>query len=273
MAKKGQPKKKKKLRLRVKVLAKILVFLCVVTLSVYYYNHLKIRNIYIEGNNSVKDVDIIEKAGIKDYPLVKKLNIKTIQNNINTLPLITKSKVSISPFGKITIKVEETNIIFFYKYNNKYITASNDSIENSDDHYGVPTLVNFTPDTIFDKLAEGFNKIDYNIIKMINEIEYTPYKTQDGTIIDEGLFTLTMNDGNTVMIDILNIKNLNKYTTIYASLDMDQVKGVVYLDTIIDERLLFKSYETIEAEKQAALEKLEAEKEEKEKEEDKETEE
>ena len=102
---------------------------------------------------------------------------------------------------------------------------------------------------------------------MINEIEYTPYKAQDGTIIDDELFTLKMNDGNTVMIDIVNIKNLNKYTTIYASLGMDQTKGIVYLDTIIDERLLFKSYETI-----ALEEKIEQEKEEEKNKEDKPTE-
>ena len=30
------------------------------------------------------------------------------------------------------------------------------------------------------------------------------------------------------MIDIVNIKNLNKYETIYASLGMDQNKGIVY---------------------------------------------
>lgn len=249
MAKKGQPKKKKKLRLKVKVLVKALVFLCVVSLCVYYYLNLSIKNIFITGNTNVKDVAIIEAAGLKDYPLVKEIKRKDIQNKITDLPLIDKAQVTINPFGKITIKIEETNVLFFYKYNNKCITASNESIENSTDYYGIPTLINFTPDTIFDQLVSGFNKIDYNIIKMINEIEYTPYKAEDGTIIDEGLFTLRMNDGNTVMIDIVNIKNLNKYTTIYASLDMDTTKGVVYLDTMIDERLLFKSYETIASEK------------------------
>lgn len=269
MAKKGQPKKKKKLRLRVKVLVKFIGFLCVVALAITYYSNLSINNIYIEGNTNVKDVAIIEAAGIKDYPLVKNLKHKELESKINKLPLITKSKVSINPFGKITIKIEETKVFFFYKYNNKYITASNKSIEDKQEYYGVPTLINFTPDTIFDKLVEGLNKIDYNIIKMINEIEYTPYKTEDGTIIDEGLFTLRMNDGNTVMIDVVNIKNLNKYTTIYTSLNMDEIKGVVYLDTIIDERLLFKSYDTIKQEQQEA----EALEKEENKDKDKETEE
>ncbi len=255
MVKKGQPKKKKRLRLKVKVLVKFLVFLCVVSLCLYYYNNLRIKNIFITGNTDTKDVTIIEIAGIKDYPYIKSLNNRTIEKKINSLPLISKSKVSINMLGQMKIEVEETNILFFYKYNNKYITATNESIKDKKEYYGVPTLINFTPDTIFDKLVTGLSNIDYNIVKMINEIEYTPYKAEDGTMIDEGLFTLRMNDGNTVMIDILNIKNLNKYTTIYASLGMDELKGVVYLDTIIDERLLFKSYETIEAEEKVEEEK------------------
>ena len=127
MVKKGQPKKKK-LKLKVKVLVKILVFLCVVSLLIYYYLNLNIKNIYITGNKNVLDVEIIEVANIKDYPLVKDIKLKNIEENITNLPLIKSAKVSLNPFGKITIKVEETNILFFYKYNSKYITYSRFSV-------------------------------------------------------------------------------------------------------------------------------------------------
>ena len=80
---------------------------------------------------------------------------------------------------------------------------------------------------------------------MINEIEYNPYKNADGTIIDNNRFTLKMNDQNTVIIDTVNIKNLNLYNTIYASLGMDTSKGILYLDTITEDNIYFKSYETI----------------------------
>ncbi|MDE5888848.1 MAG: hypothetical protein K2H20_02390, partial [Bacilli bacterium] len=95
----------------------------------------------------------------------------------------------------------------------------------------------------------------YNIVKMINEIEYTPYKSSDGTIIDNNHFTLKMNDTNTVMIDTVNIKNLNKYQTIVASPDMDKNHGVIYLDTINDDRIYIKSYETIAKEEEEAKNK------------------
>ena len=74
MVKKGQPKKKKRLKLRVNVVLKLLLFIGIVSALITYSLNLRIKNIYIVGNNTTKDVEIIEMAGIKDYPLVKNLN-------------------------------------------------------------------------------------------------------------------------------------------------------------------------------------------------------
>ena len=95
---------------------------------------------------------------------------------------------------------------------------------------------------------------------MINEIEYNPYKSSKGNTIDENRFILKMNDGNTVYIDIPNIKNLNKYTTIIATPDMEKTKGVVYLDTI-NEQIVFRSYDAIKQEENERTKKAEEQKE------------
>lgn len=245
MKKKGATKQKKHLRLRKKVVLNILVFLLLALTTFLYIKNAKVTNIYVYGNHEIKDATIIENASLKNYPHLKDINKKHMEEEINKIPLINSSKIKISPLGKVTINVEEENILFLYNFNNKYITSKNNQINNLNNYYGYPILINFTPDTVMQKLVKGLKDIDQDIIKMINEIEYTPYKKEDGTIIDENRFTLKMNDQNTVLIDIPNIKNLNKYKTIYASLGMDKVKGVVYLDTIIDERLLFKSYDSI----------------------------
>ncbi len=254
---KKQQKKKKKLKLRVKVLFKILLFLGLVALSIYYLKELRIKNIYITGNETIKDVTIIETLGIKDYPKIYKLNINKLKDKAKTLPLVDHINIKRNIFGKLTIEVEETKILFLYKYNNKYITANNKSIEDDISYIGVPTLINFTPDTVFDDMVVGLNKIDYDIVKMINEIEYTPYKSEEGTTIDNNLFTLNMNDGNIVKIDTVNIKNLNQYNTIYTSLEMNEVKRVVYLDTIIDEGdgIYSKTLESIKKEEAEAAKK------------------
>ena len=259
---KKQQKKKKKLKLRLNVIFKILSFIAIVALSICYIKELKIKNIYITGNINIKDVTIIETLGIKDYPKIYNLNIKDLENKLKTLPLVDHSNIKRNIFGKLTIEIEETKILFFYKYNNKYITANNKSIEDDISYIGVPSLINFTPDTIFDELVAGLNKIDYNIVTMIGEIEYTPYKSQEGQTIDNKLFTLTMNDGNIVKIDTVNIKNLNQYNTIYTSLKMNETKRIVYLDTIINEGdgIYSKTLESLKKEEAEATKKEETNK-------------
>lgn len=244
MKKKGQVKKKK-LKLRVKVIVKILLFLSIIILSAFYVLNLPIKNIYITGNEVVKDITIIKSAKIENYPKIYKLKLNKLKSQIKTIPLIEDVKIKRNLFGKITIDVTESKVLFYYEYNNKMITSEGKSIENDNSYLGFPTLINFTPDTIFNELYKGLNKIDYNIIKMINEIEYTPYKDASGKVIDETRFTLRMNDNNAVIIDTVNIKRLNDYIMIYTSLNMDVEKGILHLDTITKDSIYFKKYEEI----------------------------
>lgn len=260
MVKKQQTKKRYKLR--IKPILKTLLFICVVALSFCYLKELNIKNIYITGNESIKDVTIIETLGIENYPRLYSLNIRKLEKKLETLPLVEKANIKRNLLGVLKIEIVETKVLFFYKYNNKYITANNKSIKDDKDYFGIPSLINFTPDTIFDDLVVGLNKIDYNIIQMINEIEYTPYKSQEGTTIDNNLFTLYMNDGNIVKIDTVNIRNLNQYKTIYTSLKMNETKRVVYLDTIIDkgDGIYSKTLDSIKKEEAEAAKQAEKDK-------------
>lgn len=254
MVKKQQKKKKK---LRVKVLLKLILFVCLVAFSINYIKDLRVKNIYITGNINVKDVTIIETLGIKDYPKMLDISPSKLEKQLASLPLVEKVTIKRNILGKLTINIEETKLLFFYKYNNKYITANNKSIEDDISYIGVPSLINFTPDTVFDDLVVGLNKIDYNVVKMIGEMEYTPYKSEEGQTIDNNLFTLYMNDGNIVKIDTVNIKNLNQYNTIYTSLEMNKTKRIVYLDTILNEGdgIYSKTLESLKKEEAEAAKK------------------
>lgn len=236
--------KKKRLKLKVKPLITILISILVIVSFFNYFKNLTIENIVIKGTTNISDISVIEATNIKDYPYIYSLSKKSMKEQIKNLPLVEDVSIKRNIFGKLTINIKEEKILFYYKYNQKFITSNGNSLDSAD-YYGYPTLINFTPDTIFDDLVASFNKIDYNIIKMINEIEYTPYKSSEGIVIDSNRFTITMNDTNTVIIDTVNMKNLNKYTTILASPGMDTERGVIYLDTINDDRILFKSYENI----------------------------
>ena len=242
---------RRKKKLRVKVLLKILVFLLIIAAIVYYVLNVRVHNIYVKGNVYTKDISIIKSAKIENYPKLIKINKKQAINEITNLPLVKDAKIKIGMFGKVTITVEEREILFFYRYNDKIVTSDNTQISDTNEYVGYPTLINFTPDTTLAELVKGLNKVDINIIKMINEIEYMPYKSATGEIIDENRFKLLMNDGNTVYIDTANIRRLNQYLEIYASLNMETVKGVLYLDTITEENILFESYESVIATNEA----------------------
>ena len=246
MAKK---KKKKRLRLNYKGIFKLTISLLFLVLVILYFVKLRIKNIYIEGTTNIKDVDIIEAAGIKDYPEMFKLNTSKIKKNILKLPLVNSVKIKRNIFGKITFIIEEDKVLFYYNQEGKYITSTGKRVDNNQEYKGCPTLINQTPDNIVKKLITGFNKVDENIIKMINTIEYNPYKDSEGNIIDETRFKLVMNDYNTVIIDTVNIRKLNNYFDIYVSLNMQQTKGLLYLDTITDDNILFESYTSIEQER------------------------
>ena len=272
MNKKGR--KIKKRRLRIKVVLKILLFLVAIGALFVYIKELDTKNIIINGNEYIKDVEIIETANIKEYPKIYKLNLKKTENKIKQIPLVKSVEVKRNLLGKLTIEIEEKELLFYYKYNQKYIANDKTEISENNNIMGYPTLINFTPDTSFKELVKGLNKIDPNIIKMINEIEYTPYKNSEGQSIEDSSayknarFTLYMNDSNTVIIDTVNIKRLQNYPKIYTSLNMDTTKGVLELDTINDktedkeETILFRSYESIAKQEEEKAAKEEAKKEE-----------
>ena len=252
-------KKGKKIRLNYRGIFKLLIFILFIVLIILYFLNLKIKNIYIVGNNIVTDNEIIEKANIKNYPNIFKLNIIKMKNNIKEIPLISNVKISRNIFGKITIKVKEEDILFYYSIEEQLVLSNNTKIEDENRYLGYPTLINETPNNILRKLVTSLNKVDKNILKMISTIEYNPYYDSNGNIIDESRFKLTMNDTNTVMIDTVNIKKLNNYLDIYVSLKMNEVKGLLYLDTITDDNILFESYTAIEQEQKEKEAKEQAE--------------
>ena len=74
MEKKGQVKKKR-LKLKTKSLIKLLVVILVFFAAFFYIYKLRVKNIYIFGTETIKDVDVIKAAGLEDYPYIYHLNL------------------------------------------------------------------------------------------------------------------------------------------------------------------------------------------------------
>ncbi len=241
-------KKKVKKKLNIKAFIVLLLVIYLVVMGIYYFLSMPIKNIYITGNKLISDNEIITEAGIKDYPAILKVNSIKIKKRLKNIDLVEDVKIKRNLFGKITIIVKEAKVLFYNRNNNKIVLSNKKEVKETDDVYGYATLINYVPDKIYNKLIESFNKIDINILNSISEIEYSVSKSGD-KVIDDTRFILRMNDGNTVYINLINIKNLNKYQSIYATLN--DVLGVVYLDSSSNENIYFKSYQSIEEEKKA----------------------
>ena len=251
-------RKKRKLKFNKKnfvILCGIILF--IVASTVYLFN-INISQIEINGTFLIKDTDVIEAADIKYYPKLFSVSSSTLAKRIKKLDLVNNCKVSKNLYGKITINIDEAKVLFYNKANDKVVLSNEREVENKN-YLGIATLLNYVPSDIYSNLIKGLSLVDSNILSIISEIEYNPSRANNGEIIDSERFLLKMNDSNTVQVNIVNIKKLNKYLEIIASSvsQSSEKYGILYLDSANDSTL-FKSYQALERE-DAELLKKEAE--------------
>ena len=230
-------KKVIKRRIKWKAVLKIFFLLFCVALIFLYLFFVKTRRIVITGNSRVSDHEIITTSVFKNYPYLFRISTKEIKSRILTIEEIHEVKIHKSLFGTLTIEVEEAKPLFFNRNTNKLVLSNQKEI-SSTDLDGVPTLINYVPDTLYKRLIETLATIDSNVISLISEIEYQPWQSND-VMIDETRFFLRMTDGNSVYVNLINMSKLNTYIEIYASLEGKQ--GILYLDSSSD-KISFSLY-------------------------------
>ncbi len=257
--------KKKKRKLNKKRFAILLAILFVIVLFFAYIFNMRVTNIKIIGTKNITDNEIIEAANLKNYPKLFKYPFFKIASDIKKIDLVNNVKVSKNLYGRVTITIDEAKILFYNKANDKVVLSNKREVEYKDTYLGIPTLINYVPTDIYEDLIKGLTLIDDDILSMISEIEYSPSKTINGETIDDYRFLLRMNDTNTVYMNTVNIKKLNKYLEITSTIlnTNTEINGILYLDSSIGDSFSFESYESIKREEERQL--AEKEKEEKEK--------
>lgn len=230
-------KKVIKRRIKWKAVLKIFFLLFCVFLIFLYLFFVKTKRIIITGNTRVSDHEIITSSGFKNYPYLFRVSANEIKTKILTIEEIDKVKVHKSLFGTLTIEIEEAKPLFFNRNSNKLVLSNKKEISKND-LGGVPTLINYVPDTLYKRLIETLSSIDLNVLSLISEIEYQPWQSND-VMIDETRFFLRMTDGNSVYVNLINMSKLNTYIEIYASLEGKQ--GILYLDSSSD-KISFSLY-------------------------------
>lgn len=220
MSKKKIKVKVKKRKLNIKrILLCLLVIVAIILLS-YYISKLPIKNIYIIGNNIVSDKEIIEISGISDYPSIISTSSNKIENKLKQNIYIKDIEVKKKSFGKLYIYITEKKILC--TYDNKLILEDSNIIDNTYNITSYPILLSDISN-IKDKFITKFSLINDEILLKISEIEYIPND------VDSERFTLKMNDGNLVYVTLSKIEKINKYNSIYSSLEGK--KGIIYLDS------------------------------------------
>ena len=231
--------KKRKLNLKAFIILLLMIYLIVMLL--YTLFTMPIKNIYIIGTSLLRDNEIIEAAEIKDYPAIFKTSKKKLEEKISSLELVENVKVTKTLTGKLTIEIKEAIPLFFNRNTNKVVLSNGKEVEANTKYLGIPTLINYVPTDKLNDFIEAFSEIDSDIIKMINEIEYDPDISND-IVIDEYRFLLRMNDTNHAYVNVINMKRLNDYEEIFAT--VGDLRGTVYLDSYNADNIIFEAFGT-----------------------------
>ena len=221
--------KKKRGKLNIIGLLVILLIVYLAFSFVYYLFSLPIKNIYISGNTYLSDATIIETAGIKNYPSMMKISRRKIVKRLKKNEFINSVNIKKKLNGTIKIEVDESKPLFYNRNTKKLVLLNGNSIDNINLDAKIPSLINIVPSDLYKSLINSFNKVDYNIVMQISEIEYSPDIINNKTI-DPDRFLLRMIDGNSVYVNPVNITRLNNYFDVYDRLP-DGVKGTLYFDS------------------------------------------
>lgn len=214
---------KKKKKNKKKIILKILIIIIILGSLIFYFKNMKIKNIYVTGNNTLKDQEIIELAGINNYPNLFQISSKKIEKKIKLNSLIDSVKVKKTFLGKITINIKEYNLLLKNEIDNTIYLDNGQKITNDINIIGLPTLTNDVDKDILNNFLKKLNTINKDILSKISEITYSPNE------YDKDLFLFLMNDGNYVYITTTRLDNINKYENVL--LELEGKKGIIYLDS------------------------------------------
>ena len=211
----------KKKKRKISFLKILIVFLLIYLFIVGGYKliTINIKNIYVIGNNYIKDKYIIEKAGLTNYPpffLTTRSSIKRKLLNYDEILNVNVKKKLFSVY----LYVDENIPLFYNKNSNKIVLKNGKEI---DDKYNVAVLNNYVPDTIYNDFINSMGNVNQDILDRISEINYVPND------VDSKRFYLIMDDGNSVYVTLDDFLKINNYIEIIKTLDNN--KGTIYLDS------------------------------------------
>ena len=157
-------KKKTKKKLNFKRTLVFILFLYIVGFSIYLLVNQKIKHIEINGNNLVKDSEILRVSKLKDYPSILRYSSRSIKNNIQSIELIDTVKVKKWFGSKVIIDIKENKVLFYYKDTDKIVLSNGNIIKNNYNLLGIPILISDLKGDVFNDLVKYYKVLNDNII-------------------------------------------------------------------------------------------------------------
>ena len=217
----SQKKRIKKVRkLKIKNILIAILLLVIIVLFAFYVINIKIKNIYVVGNNILSDKIIIEDAKLVKYPSFIMTRSYDIKNNLLRNDYIKDVVVTKKFPSKVYVNIKENKVLAVI--DNKLLLESNKLVDNIYNITYAPVLINDIT-SVRIEFCKYFSLVDNSVLSKISQIQYMPNN------VDKLRFLLYMNDGNSVYVTLTKIEKLNKYNSIKDQLENNL--GILYLDS------------------------------------------
>ena len=214
----------KKTKLKLLPCFMVLLFFVALSFGAYYFVHLPIQNLIVEGTSYLKDDYILNLAGVRDYPSFYLISTRGIEDKLEESPYIQKAEVKREFFHVLVLDIKESKPLFINNTNKTVVFSNKEEVPVSEeiDLFRIPRLINYVPDNKYRSFIKGMADIKTDILGKISDIEYQPND------YDKDRFLLYMDDGNMVYLTLTKFDMINYYNDVLSQLE--NRKGILYLD-------------------------------------------
>ncbi|MFR9294984.1 MAG: cell division protein FtsQ/DivIB [Turicibacter sanguinis] len=230
-------KPKKRLKKKIKGFFFSLFIMMVIGGMFYFASPVsRLSVIYFNGLNYVKRSELLEMTQLNYEELFLSLDLKDIQNTIQSHPLVKEVNVTRDGLNRLKIDVTEKDIVGCAQINNQFefVLSDGQTIQNQYNLkaqceglmiYGLPDYEE--NQSVLKLFVKSLMKVDLVFRNIIKEIHYSPLYG------DNNRFSLFLMDGNTIIVNSYTMVNKLKYYQTMADKVQSlngEVKGIYHLD-------------------------------------------
>ena len=165
--------KKRKIRAKIIKWTSLGIFILTAVILFLLSSIFNIREIKVNNNSKISELEIISLSEIKKDENMFKLNIGKIKESIKKNPYIEKVEIKRNLNGTININVEEREATYMLEFANSYVYINNQGyiLEKSQEKLEVPMISGFS--TKIEDIEEGRRLIESDLIKLGTVIKIT----------------------------------------------------------------------------------------------------